>query len=355
MTFLRPSRPAPTGIPVWLLGVAVTALIVCGLVILLAIANPWVWQGRLFDLPARLFGGHPSHSADSSAARTSPGRQTAAPPPVLRMRSMTPDQAVAYNRSVPVTETNDGSALPFLGINMMPTDRARAVDCLTAAIYYEAASESVQGRRAVAQVVLNRLAMPRFPKTVCGVVFQGAELATGCQFTFTCDGSLRRKPSKSGWNEAREIALAALSGFVEPSVGAATHYHTVWVAPYWSGDMVKVANIGAHIFYSWLGAGHRTNPIGAYAGQEPDVSALKAYQTALDGPLPVEPPPMVAQASTTPIAVTVNAPVAPMKSVLDTKPVHLETVPVISPVEGIARTTDTARLAPRRLAVPVGW
>ncbi|MFN5901342.1 MAG: cell wall hydrolase, partial [Novosphingobium sp.] len=71
-------------------------------------------------------------------------------------------------------------------------DRSRALQCLAAAVYYEARSESDVGQRAVAQVVLNRVAHPSYPNTVCGVVYQGSERTTGCQFSFTCDGSLAK-------------------------------------------------------------------------------------------------------------------------------------------------------------------
>src|SRR5690606_31870118 len=85
-------------------------------------------------------------------------------------------------------------------------DRARAVKCLAQAIYYEAASEPDAGQRAVAQVVLNRVAHPTYPNSVCGVVFQGSERRTGCQFSFTCDGSLKRKPSRTFWERAERVA-----------------------------------------------------------------------------------------------------------------------------------------------------
>jgi len=131
--------------------------------------------------------------------------------------------------------------------------RASAADCLTAAIYYEAATEAVKGRRAVAQVVLNRVRHPAFPNSVCEVIMQGSGRTTGCQFTFTCDGSLYRRPSEHGWESARQIALAALSGMVEPSVGLATHYHADYVRPYWAASLDKIAAVGTHVFYRWQG------------------------------------------------------------------------------------------------------
>lgn len=128
-------------------------------------------------------------------------------------------------------------------------DRERAIDCLAAAIHYEAANEPLDGQEAVAQVVLNRLQKRGFPKSVCGVVFQGSYLSTGCQFTFTCDGSLHRRPSPAAWNRAREIAKRALDGHVMAEVGSAINYHAYYVRPYWSATLQKVARIGAHIFY----------------------------------------------------------------------------------------------------------
>lgn len=128
-----------------------------------------------------------------------------------------------------------------------------ALQCLTQAIYYEAASESDAGQRAVAQVVLNRVRHPAFPHSVCGVVYQGSELSTGCQFSFTCDGSLARVPSTAGWTRARRSALAALSGWVEPAVGLSTHYHAAYVLPYWASSLDKVLTVGTHIFYSMRG------------------------------------------------------------------------------------------------------
>ncbi|WP_292960824.1 cell wall hydrolase, partial [Novosphingobium sp. UBA1939] len=125
-------------------------------------------------------------------------------------------------------------------------DQWRALQCLTAAIYYEAASEPDSGQRAVAQVVLNRVAHPAFPNTVCGVVYQGSE-RPGCQFSFACDGAMARTPSLTAWIRARRVAEAALSGQVYAPVGSATFYHTTTVAPGWRTRMVPMSVVGAHI------------------------------------------------------------------------------------------------------------
>ncbi len=185
---------------------------------------------------------------------------------------VTADEAEKLNDAVPIVAGAIVSAAAF-GAGEAATavpSRMAALDCLAAAIYYEAASESLTGQRAVAQVVLNRVRHPAYPNTVCGVVYQGSERRTGCQFSFTCDGSLARTPSTAGWQRALGIAAAALVGYVEPSVGTATHYHTKWVVPYWSSSLTKLTNIGAHIFYRWNGANGLPGAFRQrYAGSEP--------------------------------------------------------------------------------------
>jgi len=173
-------------------------------------------------------------------------------------------------------------------------DRTRALSCLTAAIYYEAASEPDPGQRAVAQVVLNRVAHPAFPKTVCGVVYQGSERSTGCQFSFTCDGALTRKPVRMFWDRAEAVARTALSGYVDADVGLATHYHTFAVHPYWAPSLHFLGQIGAHRFYRMAGpAGAEVAFHFAYAGREPLASGhlrntAAASPTGSPDPLAIE-------------------------------------------------------------------
>lgn len=144
--------------------------------------------------------------------------------------------------------------LPFIMATDKGGDRELAVTCLADAIYFEAGFEPEDGQRAVAQVILNRVRDPNFPKTVCGVVYQGWKRKTGCQFSFVCDGSIRRRPpAVDQVLEAKQIAQQALSGYVAAAVGTATHYHTDYVDPYWAPSLVEVASIGQHIFYKWPG------------------------------------------------------------------------------------------------------
>ncbi|KRB49379.1 MAG: cell wall hydrolase [Pseudomonadota bacterium] len=148
-------------------------------------------------------------------------------------------------------------------------DGARALKCLAEAVYYESAREPLLGQEAVAQVVLNRVRHPAYPKSVCGVVYQGSARETGCQFSFTCDGALRYAPEPGLWAQAVRIARQALAGHVNKAVGSATHYHANYVAPYWAPTLVKMKQVGLHIFYRWTGPwGEPPAFTGRYAGGE---------------------------------------------------------------------------------------
>jgi len=199
-------------------------------------------------------------------------------PDALRAISM--DEARAFNASLPFSSLPILSARPFIMAPDRPFEYARALDCLTAAVYYEAAAETGAGQAGVAQVVINRMRHPAYPKTICGVVFEGHERTTGCQFSFTCDGAMARVPSTAGWARARGAAAAALNGAVASEVGMATHYHTDWVAPYWAERLVKMRQIGTHIFYRWTGGwGLPAAFTGAHAGAEPEVAKMASLAT----------------------------------------------------------------------------
>lgn len=187
--------------------------------------------------------------------------------PMIRLGLTHPDdltpaeklQVEAMNEVIPAHPELAIAAPRFslAAVGADPLKSTSALDCMTAAIYYEAANEPITGQRAVAQVILNRLRHPAFPNNVCGVVFQGSDRTTGCQFTFTCDGALGRPPTTVLWRRAQSVAAAALGGFVEPSVGHATHYHASYVVPYWAAKLTKLTTIGTHIFYQWDGSWSR--------------------------------------------------------------------------------------------------
>ena len=226
-------------------------------------------------------------AAIGSTTLSTPGRSNraqAAPPapPPMIVRPLAPDQAVKVNAEIPVQSGPNPSAAAFL-FKGNATARSQALTCLASAVYYEAGNQDIDGERAVAQVVLNRVRHPAFPGSVCGVVYEGSTKPTGCQFTFTCDGSLTRQPDAEGWARAKSVAEAALNGAVYAPVGWATHYHANYVVPYWASTMAKSAIVGAHLFYRWPGTwGQSAVFTKAYAGREPSASALR--QAALSVP-----------------------------------------------------------------------
>lgn len=246
-------------------------------------------------------GGADGPSARAAAAPGALGRMTL--PAAVKDSSviydtavmpLAPEEASAINanRPVDVTKLVPATALRVAAESANAVGYAAAVRCLTQAVYYEAASEPDEGQRAVAQVVLNRVRHPAFPNTVCGVVFQGSERVTGCQFSFTCDGSLARVPSLSGWARAERVAREALAGKVAAAVGNSTHYHASYVVPYWAPTLDKAATIGAHIFYMMRGflgsprAFYDRYNVAMEASQ--DMAALATDVLATDQPGPLD-------------------------------------------------------------------
>lgn len=125
--------------------------------------------------------------------------------------------------------------------------------CLAAAVYFEARGESVKGQAAVAQVVLNRVRNPAYPKSICGVVYQNMKWRNRCQFSFACDGRADRVSDQTAWANAEELARRSVeeqkATFIA-EVGSATHYHATYVRPRWAGRMTETDKIGRHIFYN---------------------------------------------------------------------------------------------------------
>ena len=207
-------------------------------------------------------------SAHAALRAIGAGPRTDAVPPATAPASGTAAQQETGAPAAGVTGTIDLPVLPipaglavdagvvpagaFTMAGISPIDRGRAMQCLTAAIYYEAASEPDAGQQAVAQVILNRVRHPAFPATVCGVVYQGSDHA-GCQFSFACDGALTRVPARAAWTRAARNAGMALAGYVYAPVGLATHYHTYAVTPAWNRSLVMTDMVGAHLFHRWKG------------------------------------------------------------------------------------------------------
>jgi spore germination cell wall hydrolase CwlJ-like protein len=202
--------------------------------------------------------------------------------PSYKLHRLSGSQARMVNAAMPAANPVHDAAQPFR-LSVDTNDGRQALHCLTQVAYFEAGGNGPEAEAGVVQVVLNRVRHPNFPKSVCGVVYQGAARATGCQFTFTCDGALKRTLDATAWNQARKVAMRALDGYVVPAVGSATFYHANYVFPSWAPALVKLATIGPHVFYRMTGpAGEAAALTGRYAGGELKVSrALLAAADSL--------------------------------------------------------------------------
>ncbi|MBU1347938.1 MAG: cell wall hydrolase [Alphaproteobacteria bacterium] len=280
-----------------------------------------------------------------------------------RLEQLRPDNRRSDLRRASLTNMAV-AARPFRIDNAL--DASRDLECLTQAAYYEARGEGRDGMQAVVQVVLNRARHSAFPNSVCGVVYQGSGRRVGCQFSFTCDGSMRGRVNRAAWDRARNVASAALSGSVYASVGNATFFHTTGVSPRWRTSMQRVSQVGTHIFYRFGGRAGSSNAFSytaqassgaemqraVYAGVDPATTVRQAGQaiayTALlaqEGLTEVVPPaasaakPAVAQApvvqapaaaqAVTPAPARVTP--APAPAPVAAKPAQQDTVAVVTP------------------------
>ena len=245
------------------------------------------WTGWLFVLlaVAAIVGVLYTSSPTNSGARHAHARPVAPPADVvpnvapMELAPVTEADARAQNAEVALVTKGFVAARPFVYAGGGDA-KARARDCLAAAMIYEVGDDA-KGQQAVGQVVINRARHPAFPKSICGVVFQGSERTTGCQFTFTCDGALNRRYSDAAWQRARNNADMMLSGGIYPPVGLATHYHTDWVRPYWSDSLEKIAIVDTHLFFRWPGYWGTPGAFrGAVSGNDAGVAKMAALSPA---------------------------------------------------------------------------
>jgi spore germination cell wall hydrolase CwlJ-like protein len=149
-----------------------------------------------------------------------------------------------------VTDEDARPRSPAERLKLTGKSREKAEKCLANAVYFEARGEPVRGQIAVAQVVLNRVFSPFYPKTVCDVVYQNAHRHNACQFTFACDGIPDIVTEPDAWLRATRIARDMLDGKLwMPEVAKSTHYHAYWVHPSWTGEMKRLYKLGVHTFY----------------------------------------------------------------------------------------------------------
>jgi len=173
--------------------------------------------------------------------------------PEMKQASLSPSTA-AEGESVAakgiVTDEAARPQSPAERLKLSGASRAKAEKCLANAVYFESRGEPVRGQIAVAQVVMNRVFSPFYPKTVCDVVYQNADRHNACQFTFACDGIPDIVTEPDAWERAKRIARDTLDGKLWlPEVAKSTHYHAYWVHPSWVAEMKKMYKLGVHTFY----------------------------------------------------------------------------------------------------------
>lgn len=119
-----------------------------------------------------------------------------------------------------------------------------ALMCLSLNVYWEARNQPLAGQLAVAQVTMNRVHDPRWPDNVCEVVYDHK------QFSWYWDGKSDIPKEEKAWELAMLVASAAMAGSGHAELEGVTHYHAVYVQPYWKDSMARVAQIGDHVFYA---------------------------------------------------------------------------------------------------------
>lgn len=204
---------------------------------------------------------------------------------------------------------------PAVNRSLQLESKASELNCLTQAVYFEARGETAKGQAAVAEVILNRVKHPAFPKTVCGVVYQGAAAGRGCQFSFACDGAAERVREDRAWTRAQRVATQVLAGAMLADVGGATHFHTTGVAPSWGDHMRLVTRVGMHVFYRFGAPRHRPTQAEPVAADVQFVSAPVATEIAV---------------SAAPLAIVTAPPAEPAATVVEATPTA---APTPAPVE----------------------
>ena len=157
-----------------------------------------------------------------------------------------------YTVNVPAPSPAPSAYIAVAALPPPAATRNEQSECLAEVLYYEARGEGTEGEKAVAEVVLQRTRDQNYPRTICGVVYEGAQPNNrSCQFSFACDGTLRQPKDRTTWESVRKLADAIISGAVKLA-GETRHaiaYHRIGVQPAWAELMVQTAQIGNHVFY----------------------------------------------------------------------------------------------------------
>lgn len=116
------------------------------------------------------------------------------------------------------------------------------LECMAKVVRHEAANQSRQGQRAVAEIVMNRVRSGRFPSTICDVVNQPG------QFFNTASYNPRRDTAQ--WQTAVDVSREVMAGQGDNVAAGAYFYHAAYQAPnrFFRGRQ-QVLAMGDHVFY----------------------------------------------------------------------------------------------------------
>ncbi len=229
----------------------------------------WAARSSAFQAQQQAIFGDPSARVELTALRIGDGLRARGQAPLFTDGTDTHAMLVQAALRGPLAPSGDAAQVTQQQIN------PRELHCLSEAVYYEARGETYRGQLAVAEVVMNRVKSGIYPHSVCGVVYQGSQRDIGCQFTFTCDGSLDRRPRGGAWERAQHVATQVMLGYARPITHRATHYHTVAVNPIWSAGLVETASIGSHVFYRFPNSAERPAALQALMRRRAEAAARR--------------------------------------------------------------------------------
>jgi len=138
-------------------------------------------------------------------------------------------------------------------------DENNDIYCMAQNIYFEAGNQPLAGKIAVAQVVINRTNHPNYPTTMCDVIYQAkwkenwlgnlVPIRHQCQFSWFCDGKSDDPVDSPTWMNSLKVAADVVQGKYGDITEGSTHYHSIYVNPYWADSLNETVVINEHIFY----------------------------------------------------------------------------------------------------------
>jgi len=136
--------------------------------------------------------------------------------------------------------------------NALTVQAQKQVTCLAENIYFEAGHEPLEGKKAVASVILNRIKYKTYGikwKDICHVVHY--KVGKVCAFTWACN--IPSRPDKKTLDNIKKVVYPLYVNFKNnkpyDNTEKSTYFHNFTVSPNWAEELIKTKIIGNHIFY----------------------------------------------------------------------------------------------------------